>query len=245
MSTENILCKADIRVNKKIYTIFAVLMAIFLILLILVFIPVEKYSSRNLSYTKNIFGSTLTRIELASSYPLAYHGDDLFETIISFSAVTVEALLFIIPIILGILFIIKVDKTKQCSLSLTSNGINGQKKDVFSKKLLDIPFENITSIMVIDSLIGKLCGGKTLGISSATGTVKMICVQNAQEFVDMTLAELKKYKESVSNNSTQQAVVNEASDEADKLMKLKNLLEQGLISQEEFEQKRKELISRM
>ena len=72
-------------------------------------------------------------------------------------------------------------------------------------------------------------------------SIKVPCVQNADEFVNATLAEIKKWKDAkeVTLDETKN------SDTFDDIQKLKNLLEQGLISQEEYDAKRQELIHRI
>ncbi|MBQ8923000.1 MAG: SHOCT domain-containing protein [Oscillospiraceae bacterium] len=78
---------------------------------------------------------------------------------------------------------------------------------------------------------------------------------NAQEFTDKTLAELRNFKEMTRQGvgsaapaaapAPAPAPAPAAADEADKLLKLKSLLEKGVISQEEYEEKRKELLAKL
>jgi hypothetical protein len=127
---------------------------------------------------------------------------------------------------------------EKCYLMLDTKGINGLRKKVFSQKKLVLPMDKIDSIVVKDGISDKLLGGQTVAIYSASGLIKFAWIQNAQEFVDKTLAEIQKYNETIElkNNVT-------VNIEAEKLQKLKILLEQGLITQEEYDTKRKEMIS--
>ena len=86
-----------------------------------------------------------------------------------------------------------------------------------------------------------LIGGKTVVVYGTSISIKVPCVQNADEFVNATLAEIKKWKDAkeVTLDETKN------SDTFDDIQKLKNLLEQGLISQEEYDAKRQELIHRI
>lgn len=129
---------------------------------------------------------------------------------------------------------------EKCYLMLDTKGINGLRKKVFSQKKLVLPMDKIDSIVVKDGISDKLLGGQTVAIYSASGLIKFAWIQNAQEFVDKTLAEIQKYNETIElkNNVT-------VNSEAEKLQKLKILLEQGLITQEEYDTKRKEMISNM
>ena len=129
---------------------------------------------------------------------------------------------------------------EKCYLMLDTKGINGLRKKVFSQKKLVLPMDKIDSIVVKDGISDKLLGGQTVAIYSASGLIKFAWIQNAQEFVDKTLAEIQKYNETIElkNNVT-------VNSEAEKLQKLKILLEQGLITQEEYDTKRKEMINNM
>ena len=243
MNTENTLCKAEIKPNSKIFTLIcSLILGICVVIFILTMITFETTCDSGGNYrSRNIFGHIVAMKGERADYWIDKR----------FFGNTVDSEQSVLLIVIGLSFIILVVVKLMCwgaersRLSLTVDGINGMKKDLFSSKVLDIPFENITSISVQKGILDKLIGGETVAVASATGFIKFRGIQNANEFVNMTLEELKKYKESVSNKSAQQTVVNNSSDEADKLMKLKKLLEQGLITQEEFEQKRQELISRM
>ena len=72
---------------------------------------------------------------------------------------------------------------------------------------------------------------------------------NAEEFRDAVTTKIEEYKNSIrkDNKNLISAVVNNASGggSAQKIKELKELLDQGLISQYEFEAKRKELLSKM
>ncbi|MBQ8920878.1 MAG: SHOCT domain-containing protein [Oscillospiraceae bacterium] len=143
--------------------------------------------------------------------------------------------------------------SKKCVLILNENGISGEKKSLFGKKSVELPFENITSIAVQNGLIDKLIDGQTVSIASATGFIRFRSVMNAQEFTDKTLVELRKFKEMTRQGAGSAAPAAApapapapaAADETDKLLKLKSLLDNGVISQEEYEEKRKELLARL
>lgn len=128
----------------------------------------------------------------------------------------------------------------RCSLVLKETGIIGRKVGLFSVKELKLPMDKIDSITVQRGILDKIYGGQTVAIRSASGLIKFAWIQNAQEFVDKTLAEIQKYNETIElkNNVS-------VNSEAEKLQKLKILLEQGLITQEEYDTKRKEMINNM
>ncbi|MGN0630856.1 MAG: SHOCT domain-containing protein [Ruminococcus sp.] len=138
---------------------------------------------------------------------------------------------------------------KECSLSLTDKSITGCKKNLFSSKALKLPIEKIDAIMASHNIFDSMRGGETLLIRSASGVVKFPWVQNADEFVSAALAEIEKFKKSVNNenkNLIASALQNAGnSSSAQKIKEIKDLLDNGLISQEEFEAKRKELLNNM
>lgn len=130
---------------------------------------------------------------------------------------------------------------KRCSLQLDKDGVNGNRKKLFSNKSLNLPIEKVDSISIENNIIDKLVGGETIAIRSASGLIKFICVYNASEFVDKTLAAIKEYKESakpVSENIQQ----NNGNDNFEQIQKLKSMLDSGIITQEEFDAKKKELL---
>lgn len=135
------------------------------------------------------------------------------------------------------------DITKECSIELTSEGINGRRKGYGSKADLRLPIEKIDSIFVTETVFDKLRGGKTLGIRSNTGVIKFICVQNADEFVtaaNKAIEENKKANRTVSVAPA--APVVQATSNADELKKYKDLLDSGVITQEEFDAKKKQIL---
>lgn len=127
-------------------------------------------------------------------------------------------------------------------MELTNDGINGRIKVIGSTSDLRLPIEKIDSIFVKNSLIDKFHGGKTLGIRSNTGVIKFVCVQNADAFVtaaNKAIEESKKANKEVPVSST--TIVQNTSD-ADELKKYKDLLDNGVITQEEFDAKKRQLL---
>lgn len=92
-----------------------------------------------------------------------------------------------------------------------------------------------------DNIFDKIISGKTIVIKTNSSVIRVSCTANSQEFVDSALTEIKKYKQSVANVNLKQEE-NHFDIDVNKFQKLKELLEQGLITQEEFEKKRKELL---
>lgn len=148
-------------------------------------------------------------------------------------------LIIAICIIFGILYSKVV--AKKCSIIIENTGVIGTRVKFFSNKEIKLPIEKIDSITVQNGILDKLYGGKTIAIRSSSGLIKFPWVQNAQEFLDATLAGIQKYKELVSTKSEATPAV-PVSDEFEKVKKLKELQQQGLLTEEEFEAKKKQLL---
>ena len=164
-----------------------------------------------------------------------------------FLPVSISLVLILMPIVINMIlsFI-----SKRCSLKLTDMGVSGIRKKLFSTKNLDLPIDKVDSIMRSTSFYNKLTGGNTVAIRSASGLIKFPWVQNADEFVNATLAKIEEYKKTVKNDSQElikavASTVPANNSAATKIKELKDLLDQGLISQDEFESKRVELLNKM
>lgn len=137
-------------------------------------------------------------------------------------------------------FIVKYN-VKHSSLCLAKDEISENRKRCYSNKLVKIPIEKIGSISVENRIIDKLLGGQSIAIRSTSGLVRFICVQNAEEFVNKTLEAIKAYKES-SKSVTEDVQKNSGDDSLEKITKLKEMLDNGIITQEEFDTKKKQLL---
>lgn len=124
---------------------------------------------------------------------------------------------------------------------------------MFSTKALKLPIDKIDNIMVSEGIFDKLFSGKTVSVRSASGIVKFAWVKNADEFVQATLDKIEDYKQTTikeDNKNLISAVANSAQanaggSSAEKLKELKELLDSGIISQEDFDAKKQDLLSKM
>ncbi|WP_294754397.1 SHOCT domain-containing protein [uncultured Ruminococcus sp.] len=156
--------------------------------------------------------------------------------------------LILIPIFVKII----ISNIEKSSLVLNEKGIEGKRKKLFSSAELKLPIDKVDNIMVRSNVFCALFGGKIVAVSSASGLVRFPFVQNAEEFVNATLAKIEEYKKTIKddNKSLISAVAQSASAATNsstsaKVKELKEMLDSGLISQEEFEAKRQELLSKM
>lgn len=153
--------------------------------------------------------------------------------------------IFILALLFVVWYALSRVMCKKCALELNQDGVYGKKKTLFSLKSINQPFEKIDNISIRDSIIDKILGGQTIVIRSSSSCIKFSCVDNAQEFLDKTLEELKKYKQAVNSKSEKVSKASSDGDAMEAIVKLKNLLDQGLITQKEFDSKRKSLIDKI
>lgn len=161
--------------------------------------------------------------------------------------------LFVVIIILLVVsllpFVIsKVSRLIMLRLKLTVNeerafGSYGK----FTKKDFAVPIEQITSITISNSIFDKLRSGKTIVIKSASSMMLFPFVQNADDVLNFTLERIKEYKANYGNPKpleiAQSVRANKTiSTDTDELRQLKLLLDDGVITQKEFDAKKKQIL---
>ena len=82
---------------------------------------------------------------------------------------------------------------------------------------------------------------KTISIATSSGTVKFLHIENYDE-ISNVLNDLISKRQNETQQKNEQANVQPQISSADELLKYKQLLDLGIISQEEFEAKKKELL---
>ena len=155
----------------------------------------------------------------------------------------------IIPIVLVIIpfVVLLIEKiiAKRCKLELTEGQIEGQLKTTFGKKKLQIPIDHLDNVMTSSGFWDKVRGGETLLISSNSGLIKFHYVRNADEFAQAAMKRIDEVKKSAT--VPQAAPVQRVSggNAIVKMNSLKQMLDSGLITQEEFDQKKQDILSKM
>lgn len=154
------------------------------------------------------------------------------------NAVKIAVPIFIVfIIILGIRLYFQ-DMAKASSLELYSDRIQGRLRLKGHISDINIPIDKIDSIFVQESVFDRMRSGKTICLRSVTGAIQFICVQNADEFVNAVNESISKNKSVPQNTVTTTA----SSSTTDELKKYKELLDSGVITQEEFDAKKKQLL---
>ncbi|MBR1753005.1 MAG: SHOCT domain-containing protein [Ruminococcus sp.] len=235
---EKIICKAQIKARTSLF--MKILLAAEVLLTLLWSFPKRsehRYSSYygdDYLYLTNLFGFSSPSTDLLGEY---------------FIGIYVFAAILIITIALTV---ITKSSSEKCSLVLYSDKLEGNRKKAFSMKTLKLPIDKVDSIMLSEGLSDKIWSGKTVAVRSASGLVKFPWVQNADEFVSETLAKIEEHTEKNKADSkslidavAQKSAGSENTSASSKLKELKELLDSGIISQEDFEQKKNELLSKM
>ena len=135
--------------------------------------------------------------------------------------------LIIVPFfILGIVFLIAASGLKNQSLIVTKHNIRGS-YGKFSKRQYDLPIDSITGV-------SSLPNG--LIISTPSERITYTAIINYQEVVSVINEQLR------DRQTAKSVTITEAKSEAEELKKFKDLLDAGIISQEEFDAKKKQLL---
>ena len=169
------------------------------------------------------------------------------ETTKKTSGIIVCVLFVVISFVLLFYALAFIMTGKRCSLELSEEKISGQLKKTFSKKRLQIPIDHLDNVMTSNGIMDKIRGGETLLISSNSGLIKFHYVQNAEEFAQAAMKRIDEVKRSATAAAPASAPVQNVTgnDAMEKLNSLKQMLENGLITQEQFDQKREEILSKM
>lgn len=100
-------------------------------------------------------------------------------------------------------------------------------------KRVDLPVDSVSATSTIKFLKG-------VAVATSSGKISFLVIKNAEDIYN-TINKLIIERQQKKNNSTP-IVSTFATDETDKLKKYKDLLDSGVISQEEFDAKKKQLL---
>ena len=156
--------------------------------------------------------------------------------------IAITVIVFVLPVVI---FLIRMFIAKRCKLELTEGQIEGQLKTTFGKKKLQIPIDHLDNVMTSSGFWDKVRGGETLLISSNSGLIKFHYVHNADEFAQAAMKRIDEVKKSATVPQAAPVQSVSGSDVVEKISSLKQMLDSGLITQVEFDQKKQELLSKM
>ncbi len=246
---ENKECKAIIsnKMSKSMWIFLAVYCAVVVILIgvgFIVGVHVERGMIPTVPQATSYKHEYVRWFELEFSEKWYWEWDNKTE----FSIETGNVVLFVfillvfaaIPVVFGLL--------KQRQRKLTS--LTAYEKELIgcyfgfipiSKIQLRMPIEKVDNIVAVKTLL-SFYDGKMLRISSTSGVIKIPYVENADEVVAFIVEAIKNAQKEVSQA---QQPVSVQSDVADSLKKLAELKNSGIITEEEFNQKKSDLLGKM
>ena len=158
--------------------------------------------------------------------------------------ILITVIVFMLPVVI---FLIRMFIAKRCKLELTEGQIEGQLKTTFGKKKLQIPIDHLDNVITSSGFWDKVRGGETLLLSSNSGLIKFHYVHNADEFAQAAMKRIDEVKKSATVPQNAPAPVQSVSggNAMEKMNSLKQMLDSGLISQEDFEAKKQDILSKM
>ena len=157
----------------------------------------------------------------------------------------VVAIALVIPFIEAMYKVMWKKIAADCSLTLYDNELSGQiRSRLFrSSKNLSIPLNKVDSIFTKADSLDMRRGGKRVIIVSGRSHFNLCCVQNADEFTAACMKELGRLQKSSTAVQSAPVVQNvQQLSAADELAKFKKLLDDGVITQEDFDAKKKQLL---
>jgi len=150
---------------------------------------------------------------------------DFGDYTIYFILFVLGTLCWIISIVLGIIFLV----IRNCELHLTENNVKG--KTLFGKEVI-LPLHMVSTYSTRKLL-------STISIATSSGITKFALIEN---YAEIGIVLSQKIKEKQENMVQKTTIVAPQSNFTDDLKKLKDLLDAGIISQEEFDAKKKQLL---
>lgn len=146
------------------------------------------------------------------------YSDDVFGDIFA----VLGPLLFLISIYTFVIYLAHM----RCEITVTDKRVYGKAR---SGKRVDLPLDSISAIGT-----GLF---KTVAVATSSGKIKFMLLENLDD-VYRALNGLILQRQ----NATKTVVVSGQNDSADQLKKYKDLLDSGVITQEEFDAKKKQLL---
>lgn len=121
----------------------------------------------------------------------------------------------------------------QCAIVVTDKRVYG--KVAFGKQV-DLPIDLISSVAKVKIF-------SAIAVSTSSGVIRFSLVKNAEDVFNAISELLKERQSKIATPTVQTTIKQEISQSnADELKKFKELLDMGIISQEEFDEKKKQLL---
>lgn len=127
----------------------------------------------------------------------------------------------------------------ESSIELEAARLTGYRRLFNTRYTIDVPLEGVRAISYKRSLFEQLTYGSTILIVTNKGNDTFHGVHNSDDFIEAVKKALEKKR------TNEIAVKADRNETIEKMNSLKKMLDSGLVSQEEFEQKKAELLSKM
>ena len=213
---EKILIKNELDKKVKAFLQIAplVLLGIAALISILMAIPKEEISSYYSYYSKQRYEYTYT----VTGWNRVFDFGEFFIWFV------LDCLCLLGAIVIGIIYLVN----RNCELQVTENNVKG--KTLLGKEVV-LPLYMVSAYSTRKFL-------STIAVATASGITKFSLIGNYKEIGNVLS---KKINERQQNTkiATKQTAENAAMDD---LLKLKSLLDSGIITQEEFDAKKKQLL---
>lgn len=156
---------------------------------------------------------------------------EIFDIVIIPLQIALVAAIYLIPVLVIIAFVYYISKNQ---IIVTDKRISGKK--AFGKKV-DLPIDSVSSV-------GKINLFKRVSISTSSGNVGFWGLNNYNDIYNVISDLIINRQSSTTNNNFNTTTsVNIDNDYTEELKKLKELLDSGILTQEEFESKKKQLLN--
>ena len=154
----------------------------------------------------------------------------LIDPFIKGSSALVPLLTLCIPVILVILFFSWW--IGKCKIVVTDKRVYG--RAAFGKQV-DLPLDLISAVGTISLFSG-------VGVYTSSGRITFYCVKNASDVFNAISGLLQTRQDKLANVMQETLKKEGSQSTADELKKFKELLDSGIITQEEFDAKKKQLL---
>lgn len=217
---EKVLIKSEVNKSLKLFLKWAPVILFGLAALICLFLTFEYDVEREYYYSYWSHES-YSNIQTLRGWSWVF----LFDPIGFFLWFLVACISLLASIIIGIIFLVN----RKCELQVTENNVRG--KAVLGKEVV-LPLHMVSAYSTRKFL-------SVISVATASGVTKFSLIQNYKEIGDVLA---KKINERQEKTETQIKHTYNNSTSMDDLLKIKSLLDAGVITQEEFDAKKKQLL---
>lgn len=246
METKETKAEISKKFSKSAWILLACWVAIFVLFTTLCFVLGKEkhfYSSPFTSgYYYNWYSLNWLGIEYGQTVPLQQHHPSSSDIDGGLLTLVIFLNILIFAIVPLIYLLINRRKRKLTELTANEKEIVGSYTGFIpiSKITLKMPIEKIDNIAAVKNFF-FLYTGKALRIASTSGVIRIPYVLNADEIVAFLSEMIEKAKE----NSKVAQPERPQTDATDSLKKLAELRDAGIITEEEFNQKKSELLGKI